>query len=64
MSASLIACAFLLTACTSPARKAAERDASVANWISRICALPANERDAEIKRVQEKDGITIVCPDR
>jgi hypothetical protein len=34
----------------------------VAADVARVCALPPDERQAEIERIRSNDGVAIVCP--
>jgi hypothetical protein len=51
--------------CTTDAQRKATEASKVrkeaAKEIERICALPPDERDAEIKRVKEHSGMVIYC---
>jgi hypothetical protein len=51
-----------LGACTAPAKAPEQNDADIAQWVNRVCALPPAEREAEIARLKDKEGITIFCP--
>jgi hypothetical protein len=54
-----------MAGCATDAQRKATEAAKVrkeaAKEIARICALPPDERDAEIKRVKEESGMAIYC---
>ena len=56
---------FMLGACESTAeRQAAQRartEKQAAAEIDRICALPAEQRVAELKKIQEQSGVVLYC---
>jgi hypothetical protein len=56
---------FVLTACQTEAqRRAAENDRiekQAAAEINRICALPEEKRDAELKKIKEQSGMVLYC---
>jgi len=47
----------LLASCAEPPVRS-----QVTQEIHRICALPANDRQAEIDKVRASSGLVIVCP--
>ena len=55
----------LLTACESPAQRQAERNAEsnqeVTAEITRICLLPPDQRDTELKKIKEQSGMVLYC---
>jgi hypothetical protein len=54
-----------LAACETPAeRQARERariDKEAAEEITRICALPEDQREAELKKIKEQSGMVLYC---
>lgn len=58
-----VAC--LLVACETPAERQAARNADTnrkaAAEINRICALPEQQRAAELKKIQEQSGMVLYC---
>jgi len=59
------ALAATLAACTTaPGRPAADNaavQAEAAREIRRICALPEDQRQAEIRRIKDQSGVVIGC---
>lgn len=57
--------AAVLSACsTTPDSRAADNaavQAEAAREVHRICALPEDQREAEIRRVREQSGVVIGC---
>jgi outer membrane biogenesis lipoprotein LolB len=63
---SLVAVVLLgLTACTVPAQRRAQENATlqkdVSAEISRICALPPTQREAEVQKVKDQYGVVVFC---
>lgn len=56
----------LVVGCESAGeRQAAQRartEKRAAAEIDRICALPAEQREAELKKIQKESGVVVVCP--
>jgi hypothetical protein len=54
-----------LSACETPAQQQAEESASIekqaAKEMARICALPNEQREAELKKIREKSGLVLYC---
>jgi hypothetical protein len=54
-----------LSACETPAERQARENARIekqaAAEINRICALPENEREAELRKMKEKSGMVLYC---
>jgi hypothetical protein len=59
------ALAAVLAACSSaPGRPAADNSAvqaDAAREVHRICALPEDQRQAEIRRIKDQSGVEISC---
>jgi hypothetical protein len=55
----------LLAACQTPAERQAAENARIekaaAKEINRICALPEDQREAELKKIKEKSGMVLYC---
>jgi len=55
----------LLAGCETPAeRKAAENariEKAAAKEINRICALPEEQREAELKKIKDQSGMVLYC---
>jgi hypothetical protein len=55
----------ILAACsTTSERRAADNtavEADAARGVGRICALPEDQRQAEIRRIKEQSGVVIGC---
>jgi hypothetical protein len=55
----------LLTACETPAERQAARNAEIsrkaAAEVKHICALPENQREAELTRIKDQSGMVIHC---
>jgi hypothetical protein len=65
--ASLVLASALLCGCDTSRGRRAEDAAvrsQVSQEISRICALPEPQRQAEIDRIKQEHGMAIVCPNR
>ena len=56
----------LVAGCESTAeRQAAQRahtEKQAAAEVDRICALPTDQREAELKKIQKESGVVLVCP--
>ncbi len=54
-----------LAGCTTEADKRAEQrariDKQAAAEINRICALPEDQREAELKKIKEQSGVVLFC---
>ena len=63
----LAAALLLVDACQSAAeRQAAQRariEQEASAKIDRICALPKDQREAELKKLQQQTGVGLACPD-
>ncbi len=61
----LLVVLMLTNACSSPAQRRAEENREInkkaAQEVSRICALPPDQRDAELKKVQQESGMVLYC---
>lgn len=59
------ALAAILAACsTDPGRPAADStavQAEAAREVRRVCALPEDQRQAEIRRIKDQSGVVIGC---
>lgn len=59
----LILCS--LCACETPAERQAARNAEInrkaAAEINRICALPEEQREAELKKIKDQSGMVLYC---
>ena len=55
----------LLSACETPAGRQARENArtgkQAAKEMNRICALPEDKRDTELKRIKEQSGLVLYC---
>lgn len=62
----LAAMLLVVVGCESTAeRQAAQRartEKQAAAEIDRICALPAEQREAELKRIQRESEVVVYCP--
>jgi hypothetical protein len=54
-----------LTACETPAERQAAHNAEInrkaAAEINRICALPEDQREAELKKIKDQSGMVLYC---
>ena len=54
-----------LTACETPAQQQAARNAEInrkaAAEINRICSLPEDQREAELKKIKDQSGMVLYC---
>ncbi len=54
-----------LAACETPAERQAARNAEInrkaAAEINRICALPEDQREAELKKIKDQSGMVLYC---
>ena len=54
-----------LSGCETPAQRQAERNAEInrkaAAEISRICALPEDQRETELKKIKDQSGMVLYC---
>ncbi len=64
----LAAAVALLAACETPdqrqARKNARMEKEAAKEINRICSLPEDKREAELKKIKEQSGMVLYCGNR
>lgn len=60
-----VAVALVLAACAtekpSQAAKSAEINKQAAAEINRICALPEDQREAELKKIKDQSGVVLYC---
>ena len=59
--------AAMLASCTAPARPAPDNaavQAEVASEVRRICSLPEDQREVEIRRIKDQSGVVIDCGER
>jgi hypothetical protein len=56
----------VLAACETEAERRAKENAAVnkqaGDEIARICALPEDQRDAELNRIRVQSGVVLYCP--
>jgi hypothetical protein len=61
----IVLAAAALGACTTPAQRRAAENAAIkkeaATEIKRICSLPEDERQAQLKRLKDEQGVVISC---
>jgi outer membrane biogenesis lipoprotein LolB len=61
----VVAALLLLSGCTTDASRRAAANAAIqgqaAQQISRICALPQSEREAEIEKIKAEADIVVHC---
>jgi len=57
----IVLLAIVLTGCETNGRRDESVNKDVSSEVKRICALPKEQRDAELKRVNEESGITLYC---
>lgn len=61
----VLAVLVFLSGCTTGAQRRAAENAAIqkqaAQEISRICALPKPERDAELERIKTESGMVVHC---
>jgi hypothetical protein len=62
----VLALVTVLAACETQAERRAKENAAfqkqAGDEITRICALPADQREAELKKLQAQSGVVIYCP--
>ncbi len=55
----------ILAACETPAQRQARENARIVKEgdkeIKRICALPEDQREAELKKIKEESGMVLYC---
>jgi hypothetical protein len=55
----------LVSACETPAQRQAQENARIekeaAKEISRVCALPQDKRETELKRINQQSGVEVYC---
>ena len=60
--------ALVLAACEAPAERQAAENARIqkqaAKEINRICALPMEQREAELEKIKEQSGMVLYCGNR
>ena len=60
----LAAAFFFLVGCQTEAERKAENariEKQAVKEINRICALPEDQRDAELKKIKEQSGMVLYC---
>jgi hypothetical protein len=54
-----------LAACETPAERQARENARIVKQgdreIKRICALPEDQREAELKKIKDQSGLVLYC---
>ena len=58
LSLPALAAMSLLVACKTAEQRQAERDAAK---VDEICSLPREQREAELKRIRDEQGLVIYC---
>jgi hypothetical protein len=57
----------MLAGCATPAQQRTEQrniNKAAAKEINRVCALPADQRDAELKKLNDQSGVVVFCGDQ
>ncbi len=64
-SAVLVIAVVLVAGCETPAERLARENARIekqaAKEINRICSLPEDQREAELKKIKEQSGMVLYC---